>query len=206
MTQDLINELSRSHQKRPFWKGPRFLLASWLGIYLVVFALEIFTYEDLKLSSSLPFMIALVVGAFISWLIFTWNLNQEKPGVGRWLGLIAVILGGAFVYDYFAINLINMGRGAAVASSDVRCFNHIVLSALIPIAVFPFFIKFFFIPRVYWAISFLAVHISLLSIAVLELKCHDREFWHLILGHQSASVAIFALMSFLFFIRKKLFA
>lgn len=202
--QSLIRDLTAAHQKQPFWKQRRVLLGLWFGIYLSTFVIETALFPDLKMTSSLPFLVLLVFGGLLSWFFFTTNLNEANTKAKPFLLLLISIIGVAFAYDVFLSELILSSRGPAVTHSDVRCFNHIVLSSLIPVALFPFFLKNFFVTKIYWALAFLGVHISFMSIAAMELKCHDRELWHLILGHQSSHLAVFGLMVLVYFIRKKL--
>ncbi len=207
-TQDLIKELSAKHEKKPFWKGFHFLLTLWLVLNVSIFILEIATAESLVLGSSYFFFGLNLLGSLLSWGYFTLHLNKSSSAKSDFIFLavlIALVITGLSA-DFF-LNLISTSRTPLpFQPSDFRCFSHIIYSILPTAVLLPVFIKYFFVEKPFWTIGFLSTHVTLLGIAAMELKCHDRELWHLVLAHQSVYLPVFILFIAIFTLKKKLFS
>lgn len=207
-TEDLIKELSSKHNKKPFWKGFHFLLSFWLFLNISIFVFEILNAQSIKLSSSFVAIGLNLVASLMSWFYFTLNLNKSvsTKTEGIFLTLLFALVGIGFFSDIL-LNLIVTDRSPfTLQKSDGDCFSHIILS-IIPMAIlFPFFMKNFFITKPFWTIAFLSAHVSLLGITVMELKCHDREMWHMLLGHQTTYLPVFLIFVMIFILKKKWFS
>lgn len=200
----LIKDLTDKHQAKPFWKGYHFLLALWFFLNLSIFFLETIKSSNLVFSSSTILLGLNIIAAGLSWFFFSLNLNRTFAQKWDWLfltSLVTLVIAGLNL-DYFS-GLILYQRPFSFQSADVSCFNHIVLSTIPTAIIFLYFIKNFFVARPLWTIAFLTGHVSLLAITVMELKCHNKEFWHLLIGHQTTYFAIFMIFLSLWALKQK---
>jgi hypothetical protein len=192
-TDELINLLAQQHKPKPFWKNFHVLLVLWLCLDLVVFIADIVRGEASFKASPSFIVLNLILSGF-SWLFFTKNLNKTSDA--NWnrfflVSLFLLVIAGFFYTDYSGFVLHE--RPLSMHSEDLNCFTHILLLAVPSAILFPFFLKNFFVEKIWFAIGLMAIHISLLSISVVEIQCSGREFWHLILGHQTGYLSIFAI-------------
>lgn len=206
--EDLIKELSEKHEKKPFWKGFHFLLSFWLVLNICFFVFEILSSSSVQLSSSYMVIGLNISASILSWLYFTLNLNRTVSAKEETIFLIllfALVVTGFF--SNMILNLLVTNRlPLTLQQNDVSCFTHIIYSVIPTAILFPFFIKHFFIEKPYWTIGFLSAHVSLLGITVMELKCHDREVWHMLVSHQTTYLPIFLIFVMIFILKKKLFS
>lgn len=204
---ELIQKLSQNHDKRPIWKQRAILLTGWGSFNFIYFLLMSFFGKDLSLSSTVFFPLTMFLVSILSWVLFSQFLNQEtdKPVVAYGVVLLVFVI-GALLYENYEAHSILHQRHIGFTNGDFNCFYHSVLRALLPSLLFPFLMKQFYIVQKNGAMIVGAVHLTMMSLIVTELRCADREMWHLILGHQSSLIGISLLligMSYLF--RKRVF-
>ncbi|GEM_PF-6728553 len=202
-TDDLIQVLTEKHTKRAYWRRPHVLLSIWMGINLIYFAMTIIRFPDLVLNSSY-LALGLEAGcAILGWILFTKSLNNPKSSnlnLALFLGIVIGTLSLVFSFDHS----VQHERALSVTSGDWSCFTHTVMSALVPVVLFGALMKNFFVTNTKATLSFFTVYLSMIAVMSMELKCHDREFWHMIFGHQSSVLGIFVLILGAYLLKKKL--
>lgn len=203
-TDELIHKLTQDHKPRPWWKKSSVLLSIWFSFNLTYFLLTTIFYEDLILMSSVLSFSLAILSSLLGWLFFTRFLNDDNKKGMIFLGLLSFIALIPFFHDTFMTQTIYYDRGLSVTEGDWICFTHSLLGSLLPILAFPVLIKNFFVPKFKWMVLFFVLHTGLMGIVTMELKCHDRQFWHLIMGHQSSLLGMFALTLGLYLLMKKL--
>lgn len=204
---ELIQKLSHNHEKRPVWKNRLTLLIGWAGFnFIYFFSMSLFG-KDLSLSSTFLFPVTMFLVSILSWLLFSQFLNQEseKPAF-LFGGLLFTVVLGAFLYENFEGHSILHQRGFSFTNGDFNCFFHSVLRAMVPAIMFPFLMKQFYVIQNNAALFIGAIHLTMMSLILTELRCADREMWHLLLGHQSSLIGISLFLLGIFYLfRKKAF-
>ena len=204
---ELIQKLSSEHDKRPAWKHRPALIISWGSFnFIYFFSMGLFG-QDLSLSSTIFFPVTMFMVSVLSWVLFSQFLNQEEEKPGYVYGaLLAAVILGAFLYENFSAHSILHNRTLSLTSGDYYCFFHSVLRTIFPALLFPFLMKQFYVIQKKTALFIGAIHLTMMSLILTELRCADREMWHLILGHQSSLIGIIIILFLIFYVfRKKAF-
>ena len=203
---DLIQKLASSHTKKSFWKKREVLLSLWFGLNLVYFSFLVLFFSKLDPNSSTVFLGLSLLSSLAGWFFFTRLLNSDDSekniqffGISSVIGIVVA----AYLYDDFLVHNILHERGLSMTGGDLSCFSHTVLAAGLPLLIGTLLIKSFFVGKRIWAFGFLAFHVSAMSILWTEMTCPDREFWHLIVGHESSFIGAFVLVIFLAYLTKR---
>ncbi len=204
---ELIQKLSQEHGKKPFWKNKFVLFVGWPLFNFIYFLMLGLPGNTLTLNSTIIFPSIMFLLSLGSWLFFIQLLNQENKKSIWLFPLIAFLfICTGLVYENFSANTIIHDRSFSVTSGDLNCFYHSVLRSLLPALMFPFLMKQFYVIQKNTAIILGAIHLTMMSLILTELRCANREMWHLVLGHQSAVIGVGVMMfCFLFLIKKKVF-
>jgi len=112
------------------------------------------------------------------------------------------LLGTAFIYDEWVAHSILHERSLSLVAGDLSCHGHTLAVAILPLCVSAVLSRFFFVAQKRSAALFLAVHVTALSVLWTEMSCPDREFWHLLLGHQASVVGVFGIAIFLMYLSR----
>lgn len=203
-TENLIKVLTEKHQPKPFWKNYHVLLSFWLCsniIFLIIDTLQ----GTSGFKASFVFLSLNFLASLFGWFFFTQNLNGQMTKNRNIVVLVSLVFLTAFGFFYSDISgTVFHQRSFALSSDDITCFKHIVFLTLPAAIVYPFFLRNFFVQKPGWMLAFMITHVSLLSITVVERQCSNREFWHLILGHQSSYLGIIILFIAFYILMKKL--
>lgn len=194
----LIRQLVKDHGPRPFWKRRGVLLSAWMVCHLSFFSSAIMFGSKLNLNSSVMFLALISLACLGSWWAFTRWLSADESVRSHSWAFLACVLGVitmAFLYENFIGHSIAHLQGFGFTSAEANCLFHTVLIAIVPIAFSLALAKLFFIARPIWAMVFLGLHLTLMSITWTEMSCPSREFWHLMLGHQAAVFAVCGILS-----------
>lgn len=195
---ELIEALTRDHGARPWWKSFYALFAIWFSFHLLYFTgLSFLRLDILELRSSALYLVFVSVGMLFSgWIFILLARGTELKTSFLKMGLISIIIwmiSGIF-FEYAVMGSIDHHRAMSVTTGDMNCFWHSVASTALPLLVFPLLFKNFFFARPVWAMTFMSFHLAFTGSLLTELKCSDRELWHLFLGHQTVVIGVVILM------------
>jgi hypothetical protein len=153
----------------------------------------VFRFSDQEPGSSLIFMGVVLLSSLASWFCFAQELNAEdnslrhRPlGLFFILGLIII----AFAIETLGFHNVLQGRSISLLGSDLNCFGHIVASSIVPALLSVFLTRNFLVLNKFWSSLFVSFHVAALGIVWIEMNCADREFWHLMFGHQSSVIGV----------------
>jgi hypothetical protein len=204
---ELIQKLSLEHEKKPVWKNRLPLLIGWASLNFFYFFVMGLFGQGLSLHSTIVFPLVMFLVSFICWILLSQFLNQEseKP-ISLYIGAPFAIIIAGLVYENYSGHSVLHNRSLSITTGDMNCFYHSVLRSLLPAFIFPFIMKQFYVVQKNSALAIGAVHLTMMSLILTELRCANREMWHLILGHQFAFIGIgFFMLCFYYLIKKKVF-
>lgn len=164
-----------------------------------------FTSKSIVLRSSLFYVFLVTFVALFSSALLVYFHRYHSIGIRVYwtlfLGILALMFGSLLFETSFMGTVLNQ-RGLTLTEGDIKCFWHSVVSTIGPLLVFPIFFRQFFFARPFWALTFMSFHLALLGSLLNELKCPDRELWHLILGHQTPVMGVMMILCFIFLIQR----
>ncbi len=200
---DLIQALAKDHAARPWWQSFHALIALWFSFQVLYFVgLSLLKIDLLDMRSSVLYPAFISAGVLLSgWIFFSLSQGREIKTSSLKLGFVSIvilIMLGLSI-EYGMMGTIEHHRALSVTSSDVSCFWHSLASTAGPLLIFPILFRKFFFARVGWAMTFMTLHLALMASLLTELKCPDRELWHLLLGHQTVVLGIGFFMLLLIF-------
>ena len=205
-TSDLIQGLVQNYKPRPWWKKTFALFLIWFSFHITYFLIiGFFQSESIFLRSSAFYVVSEMIGSLITGFMFIYLFlhpelkeNSIKKMLIFALCWMAISL---FIESYFMKTTSN-ARGLSLNSGDMSCFLHSTIVTAGTLLVFPFIFRHFFFARPKSAIAIMSIHLAILGSGLNELKCPDREVWHLILGHQTSVIGVgLFLMLVIFFFR-----
>lgn len=207
---NLIQDLSKDYGPRPWWKNPRTLFLIWLVFHCTYFlSLGFMKSEAIILRPSLLFVFLEVSGAFFTFALFIY-LSRHPELKTSWMktaiGLTIVWIASSIAIENSFMGTILHERSFSVTSGDLSCFWHTTISTIGPLLVFPLVFRNFFYARPLWAMTFMTLHLTFLGLILNELKCPDRELWHLMMGHQTSVIGVGLLMMVITFVVRKRFS
>lgn len=195
LTQDLIAKLSQDYGARPWWKNPKTLFLIWFSLHIFYFlCIGYFKADTLVLRSSTIYVLFQLLGSFFSGVLFIFLYRQTELE-DFWVKIIGIVIlfwiaGSLYIEDFFMRTILHQ-REFSFTDGDVSCFWHATISTIGPTVLFPVLFRQFFFVRPYIAMMTMSVHLAFLGSFLNELKCPDREMWHLILGHQGPIFGVF---------------
>lgn len=202
-TDELIKKLTENHRAKPIWKNAQVLFPGWFILNLLFFLISLLTEDHLQLSSSVPLVILQSVVILLSWMIFVRNLKGNFQYNGLTIvGMISLAVMTLFIG--LKQGVISHNASAAVSIGELSCFSHIMFSIIPSLILFAVLIKNFFVFHPWSLGAIAAMNLSFLGLSAMELKCHNRELWHLLLGHYSTIIFVVALVVGVIFLRKNL--
>jgi hypothetical protein len=205
----LIQSLVAGHTRRPWWKSLQGLLTVWFSFNVVYFvALSLLKLNLITLRSSVLYPILLSMGVIISGWVFAHlarSSDDKASSLSSVLFLILSLIFVGFSLEYGMGNILHQ-RELSLTAGDFNCFWHSVASSIGPVLLFPVFFRKFFFQRTGWAIAFMSFQISLMASLLTEMKCPDRELWHLLFGHQTVVVGVGLLILGITLIGQNLFS
>ena len=207
---NLIQDLSKDYGPRPWWKNPRTLFLIWFVSHIAYFlSLGLMKSEAIILRPSLLFVILEVSGGVFTFALFIY-LSRHPELKTSWmktsLGLAILWIAGSVVIENSFMGTILHERSFSVTSGDFSCFWHTTISTIGPLLLFPLVFRNFFFARPLSAMTLMTFHLAFLGLILNELKCADREFWHLLMGHQTSVIGIGLLMLGITFVARKQFS
>jgi hypothetical protein len=189
----LIQALVAGHTRRPWWKSLQGLLTVWFSFNVIYFiALSLLKLNLITLRSSFLYPFLLLLGVIISGWVFAHlarSSDEKASSLSSVLFLILSLIFVGFSLEYGLGHILHQ-REISLTAGDFNCFWHSVASSAGPVLLFPILFRKFFIQRPGWAITFMSIQISLMASLLTELKCPDRELWHLLFGHQTVVVGV----------------
>lgn len=196
--QHLIKELAKNYRHRPWWKNPSTLFLLWFGFHLVYFLVLGFLKADMIVLRSSPlYLVFQITGAALAGFLFI-KLYRSQTHLSPWMEraplLIVMIMVIFFFVENYLPGSIQHSRSFGFMKSDFNCFWHAAVSTVGPIVFFPFLLRNFFFSRPIFASVLMSFHLAFLAGLLNELKCPEREFWHLVLGHQTPVIGIALLL------------
>lgn len=198
MDDQLIQKLVIKHTPRRWYKTPLVLFGLWFCFHITYFVgLGLMKFDMLSLGSSSLYIVFVSVGIIVSGAIFIHigrHLELKVSFFNLWMVALIVWVGAALFIESYVMMTISHVRTFSVTQSDLTCFLHSVASTIGPALLFPIFFKNFFITHPKWAMTFMSIHLSLMGSLLNELKCPDRELWHLLLGHHTIYFGVGALL------------
>lgn len=202
-TDDLIQSLVKKHESRPFWKVSVVLTMFWLLINAFSFALIFFFMKNTETTMSLSSWTFHLIILAATWFFFLKNLNYDfRYNTAAIAGVLLLIVIST------SLGLINgdihKTQQANFSFSEFNCFRHILLATLPSLIFFPFVLKNFYVFN-RGALAILAAgHLGYMSLALIEFKCQNRDFWHLILGHDTAIPVLVIVILLIIFLGRRL--
>lgn len=204
----LIQNLIAHHGPRPWWKNPMILFGIWFLVHSVYFlGLGLLKADTLILRSSWIYLFFSLTGVLVSGFLFihiTRNVDLKLSHLVAWIIVFIFWILLALLIESQLMGTIMNTRTETMTYNDFNCFWHSVISAVGPILVFPIVFKHFFVSQPNWAISFMGIHLAFMGSLLTELKCPDRELWHLLLGHQTSFLGVVLLLVIVTYLRRKL--
>lgn len=195
----LIKQLVAEHSPRPWWKTPILFFGIWFVSQLIYFAgLGFFKFDSLVIRFSLVYIYFITFGILISGAVFFHLSRHSKPGASFfkiWMMIFISLMSLALITESQVMGTVNHARSFSITHSDFTCFWHSVASTIGPVILFPLIFKQYFFSHPKWSMTFMSIHLSLMGSFLTELKCPDRELWHLILGHQTTFFGVAILIT-----------
>ncbi len=178
----LIDRLVKAHEKRPWWKPvlrPLWFVSLILWYAAIAFMGRGVDFHSLYLVSGI--LMALTVAAFSYYC----SLNHFH--VPRFLPALSfVFLMAGLILD----KSFQSGRGFTPQASDFNCFLHACLYSLVPVILFPMIDRQFFVAEKRIHNISILLTLAFAGVFMIELKCSNLDFEHIILGHMTPLMGI----------------
>lgn len=206
-TTDLIQEMTYDYGPRPWWKNPKIFFLIWFFFHIIYFlALGILKSEAIVLRSSVVYVLLEISGAILFGGLFIYFYRHHELKE-YWIKVILVLsllwMGVSLFIENSFMGTILHERTFSVTKGDFNCFWHAIVSTAGPLLLFPVLFRQFFFARPVLAMTTMSIHLAFLGSLLNELKCPDREMWHLVLGHQTSFLGVGLLMMMIIFAVQK---
>lgn len=189
MNQQLLERLTSELKPTPWYLKNNRIFWIWASLSILYVTL-LSLFSEVSLSNLEPLAaIALLFTLTLSFLLLRQRLKAMTGPWGPSLILFLLPLMTLLLSTFF-LPSIGFSRSAQLSSGDVDCLSHALLGACLLVALSFFVIRHYFIAQPVSITLCLSSFTGGLILLWLEMCCQDREFWHLLNGHQSSLLVI----------------
>ncbi|MDH4468040.1 MAG: hypothetical protein QE271_08280 [Bacteriovoracaceae bacterium] len=202
---NLIDKLVVEHRPQKWWERPFAFKALLLSSTLAMIFLNLLLVKKIYFFNSSLYLVFLLMGTLISWLAFTSLLNPIRSSQTFWTSILGSLMIGVIlnlVLENFISQTIAHQRNLSLRIEDWSCFWHTVLIGSLPIILLFATFRNFFIPNPRKTIVLFSLSTVFSALVVTEISCPNREWWHLLFGHQTSILGIMFVANLIFYIRK----